>query len=177
MKKVLGLVAAGLIFTVPFATAEETPFIGVDVGVSKVKVDVNSDSKDSGNKEAFAVKAGYSTDSYRIYGTFSLNNTEPDMVSYIEANFDGYITGWKISPLVGFGVGYLYGDGKFLDDSSVEADISGFMYSVKAGVIYRGKQVDLEIGYKYAFLQGEDEDKNVDGDNLSFLYAGINYKF
>jgi hypothetical protein len=177
MKKTLSIVAAGLLLSVPFVHAEGNPFIGINVGASKIKVDRNGNSEDSGSKEAFSVKAGYTTNSYRLYGTFGLSNTEPDMISYIGVDFDGFVSNWKISPLVGFGIGYLMADGKFLGDTSIEADISDFLYSAKIGVIYKGDKIDLEAGYKYSFLQGKDEDKNIDGDNLSFIYAGFNYKF
>ncbi|WP_457748730.1 opacity family porin [Sulfurimonas sp.] len=179
MKKSLGAVGLLLALSVTGAMAAKVGdnTIGVEFGSMKINSTYNTSLINSSNfsedKTYESIKFLKYIENGRVGIIFGHENTKNDInANYMGINYDYmFYNNSKFLPFIGGTANYTRRKDK--NSSFTETGVS---YGAEAGLLYMvTSEVDVEIGARY--LMSNVSGNNVDIDDLTQIYFGINYNF
>ena len=190
MKK--SLIVAGILLAGSTLVAGDW-FVGAEVGHSEIKGKISSQYASlSGDIEGGhqAIKIGkYINDNVRVAGSVYRFNEDDDVdVSLMTVGADYLFGQDKLKPFVGVHLGNLSykasGLPSTFNKNSIELDST--IYGLGFGLNYQiNNNVELECGYKLSKTDGKDSVTyiptstvvNIESDDATSWYFGLNYKF
>ncbi len=162
------------------------PFIGVEIGYATVQGavangpfldDVNPDYK--GSDIEYGIRIGAQTESWRTTLAFNFfDSNEVNAKQNYEKGlasvdyFPFYSKESSVEPYIGANVGYVN------YESENNIDMSGFIYGLQAGVVFKvTENVEADLMYRYSLSNATQDDRNAELDHIGSIVFGINYVY